>query len=153
VSPAAERWGVGIGARVVDLDGRAIGAVTDLYDEAFRVARGPPVLFRQEQVILYDEIRAVRDGALVVARSRRTLPQLAEGELPDAWRVPAPPGFPVAATPSEAGALFEELAAARSRSAWPEAGVEPPSPPAAEGEPERPEPGERVRDAGEALHP
>jgi hypothetical protein len=108
-----ERNGVRIGMRVRDLDGKDLGRVTDLYASAFGVEKGLPFLFRSEATIAYDELRGARDGALVVARSARLLPELAAGELPDAWRVPVPAGFPSAATPAEARAIIEDLASAR----------------------------------------
>src|SRR6266540_2228960 len=108
-----ERNGVRIGMRVRDLDGKDLGRVTDLYDGAFGLVKGLPFLFRSEAVLSYDEVRGMRDGALLVARSARLLPELAAGELPEAWRVIVPPGFPSAATPAEARAIFEDLASAR----------------------------------------
>ena len=93
--------------------GRKLGRVTQLFDGAFGVEKGLPFLFRDEHVILYDEVRGERGGLLVVARSARTLFDLAAGALPDTWRVPVPPDFPSAATPPEARAVFEGLAAAR----------------------------------------
>jgi hypothetical protein len=76
----------------------------------------------------------LRDGALVVARSEAALLQLAGGEIPDIWRVPAPHAFPAAATPSEARDLFAELAAGRAASAVPATGVAEPAPLPAEDE-------------------
>src|SRR6266545_7872683 len=105
-----ERNGVRLGQRVRDLDGTPMGRVTRLYDEGFEVRKGLPILFRKDFVARYDEVRGVRDGALVVARSRRDLFDLAAGRLPPSWRVPAPADFPTAATPAEACALREELA-------------------------------------------
>jgi hypothetical protein len=108
-----ERPDIRVGQPVRDLDGSSLGRVARLYDEAFLVVKGPPILFRTDQVIRYDEIRGERDGALVVARSPRSLFQLAAGQVPEIWQVAAPRGFPSAATPDEARGLFEELAAAR----------------------------------------
>jgi hypothetical protein len=101
-----ERNGVRVGEPVRDLDGTPLGRVTQLYPWGFQVRR----LLRRGVVARYDEVRGVRDGALVLARSRRDLFDLAAGELPRSWRVPAPPGFPTAATPAEAQALREDLA-------------------------------------------
>ena len=111
-----ERNGVELGQRVRDVDGKDLGRVSDLYDEAFGVTKGFPLLFRQDRVIGYAEVRGVRDGALVVARSDRQLLDLAAGEVPESWRIPAPPDFPTLATPAEARGVFEELAAERARS-------------------------------------
>ncbi|ACG75110.1 conserved hypothetical protein [Anaeromyxobacter sp. K] len=118
-----DRNGVRIGQAVRDLDGRPLGRVDALYEWGFRVVKGFPILFRQEQVLRYDEVRGERDGALVVARSEAALLQLAGGEIPDIWRVPTPHAFPAAATPSEARDLFAELAGARAASAAPRPGV------------------------------
>jgi hypothetical protein len=103
-----ERNGVRIGQPVRDLDGKPLGRVDTLYEWGFLVVKGLPILFRQEQVIPYDEVRGERDGALVVSRSDRSLLELAAGELPRTWRIPVPPGFPAAATPSEARGVFSE---------------------------------------------
>lgn len=105
-----ERNGVRIGQRVRDLDGNDLGKVTALHDWAFRVSKGLS-LFRRDVVARYDEVRGEREGALVLARSPRDLDELARGGLPPAWRIPAPPEFPAAATPAEARLVFESLAA------------------------------------------
>ncbi len=105
-----ERNGVRIGQRVRDVEGRRLGRVKALYDEGFAISRGFPVLFRRDWVARYDEVRGVREGALVLARSDRDLFQLAEGEVPDAWRIPTPPHYPELATPSEALGVFEVIA-------------------------------------------
>ncbi len=105
-----ERNGVRLGQRVRDLDGTSLGRVARLYGDGFEVRRGFPILFRRDLVARYDEVRGVRDGELVVARSRRDLFDLAAGGLPPSWRTPAPPEFPTAATPAEAQALRAELA-------------------------------------------
>lgn len=99
-----------LGQRVRDLDGSDLGRVTALHEWAFRVSRGA-LLFRRDTVARYDEVRGVRDGALVLARSARNLDVLAAGGMPPSWRIPAPAGFPAAATPSEARFVFEHLAA------------------------------------------
>ncbi len=114
-----ERNGVRVGQQVRDADGRALGRVTDLYAWGFKVTRGLPVLTRRDEVVRYDEVRGVRDGALVVARSARDLLDLAAGGVPRSWRIPAPPGYPAAATPAEARLVLEDIAAgaAFSRSA------------------------------------
>ncbi len=106
-----ERNGVRLGQRVRDLDGKELGRVTALYAWGFEVAKGVQ-MFRRNQVILYDELRGTRDGALVVSRSARALFQLAAGQLPAIWRIAVPPDFPAAATPMEARGVFEELASA-----------------------------------------
>jgi hypothetical protein len=105
-----ERNGVKIGQRVRDVDGKDLGRVRELHDWGFEVAKGF-MLFRRDTVARYDEVRGERDGALVLARSDRDLFELAAGGIPASWRVAAPPGFPVAATPSEARFLFEDIAA------------------------------------------
>ena len=101
-----ERNGVRVGQPVRDLDGTSVGRVTQLYPWGFAVRRR----FRRGVVARYDEVRGVRDGALVLARSGRDLFDLAAGDLPQSWRLPTPPGFPTAATPAEAQALREDLA-------------------------------------------
>ncbi len=106
-----ERNGVRIGQRVRDVEGKDLGRVKALYDWGFAVSKGFPILFRRDQVARYDEVRGVREGALVLARSDRDLFQLAEGEIPSAWRIPTPPEYPAAATPSEALGVFEGIAA------------------------------------------
>ncbi len=114
-----ERNGVRLGQRVRDADGNDLGRVTTLYAWGFKATRGLPVLTRRDEVVRYDEVRGVRDGALVVARSGRDLLDLAAGGVPRSWRIPAPPGYPAAATPSEARLVLEDIAsgAAFSRSA------------------------------------
>jgi hypothetical protein len=114
--------GVRRGQRVRDLDGTDLGKVTHLYDWGFRAEKGFPILFGKSAVIRYSELRGIRNGELVVARSARDLFDLALGEVPPAWRIPAPPEFPSAATPSEARLLFEDLAAGAISTA--EAGAE-----------------------------
>ncbi len=111
--------GVRLGQRVRDADGKDLGKVTRLYEWGFEVTRGLPVLFRKDRVVRYDEVRGAREGALVVARSDRDLLDLAAGGIPRSWRVPAPPGYPSAATPAEAQFVLEDIArgAAFSRSA------------------------------------
>ena len=105
-----DRNGVRIGQSVRDLDGKDLGRVKALYDQAFLVVKGLPLLFRRDHVLRYDEVRGERDGALVVARSDHELLELARGELPATGRVPVPPGFPSAATPAEARGVFAEVA-------------------------------------------
>jgi hypothetical protein len=108
-----ERNGVRVGQKVVDLDGVVLGRVTYLFDWGFEIAKGLPFLFRSEHVLRYDEVRGVRDGQLVAARSPKDLFDLAAGRMPATWRIPAPPGFPTAATPSEARDVFSALAGSR----------------------------------------
>jgi hypothetical protein len=102
--------GVRLGQRVRDADGKDLGKVSRLYAWGFEVTRGFPVLFRRGRVVRYDEVRGAREGALVVARSDRDLLDLAEGGIPRSWRVPSPPGYPSAATPSEAQLVLEDIA-------------------------------------------
>lgn len=108
-----ERNGVRVGQRVRDLAGKRVGRVARLFDWGFEVVRGFPILFRTDHVFRYDEVRGTRDGELLVARTADDLFQLARGELPVSWRIPAPAGFPTAAAPAEARAVFAEVAAAR----------------------------------------
>lgn len=108
-----ERSGVRKGQRVSDLDGTSLGRVVRLFDWGFEARRGIPILFHEDFVVRYDELRGVRDGALVVARSRRDLLDLAAGDLPPSWRTPVPPEFPTAATPSEARYVREDVARGR----------------------------------------
>lgn len=108
-----ERNGVRVGQRVRDLDGRPLGRVKELFDWGFAVEKGFPVLFRSDHVLRYDEVRGTRDGALVIARTQRDLVDLSSGQLPASWRIPAPVGFPRAATPGEARAVYAEIASAR----------------------------------------
>jgi hypothetical protein len=123
-----ERNGVRIGQAVRDLDGKELGRVTALHDWAFSVSKGH-LLFRRDTVARYDEIRGVRDGALVLARSARDLDELAAGRIPPSWRIATPPGFPASATPSEARFVFDHLAAR----ALPPRAVAAPVPPPPEG--------------------
>lgn len=102
--------GVRLGQPVRDLDGKGLGKVTALHAWGFEVAKGL-FLFRRTAVLRYGEIRGVRDGEVVVARSSRDLFELAAGRLPPSWRIPAPPEFPSAATPDEARLLLEDIAA------------------------------------------
>jgi predicted alpha/beta hydrolase len=83
-----ERNGVRLGQRVVDLDGSSLGRVVALYAEGFATRRGLPILWRHGFVVLYDEVRGVRDGALVVARSSQDLQDAAAGDLPRSWLPP-----------------------------------------------------------------
>jgi hypothetical protein len=106
----AERNGVRVGQQVRDLDGRSLGRVTRLFPDGFATRKGLPFLIREDFVLRYDEVRGVRDGALVVARSSSDLLDLSAGYIPPSWRVPVPPGFPKAATPPEARFLREDLA-------------------------------------------
>ncbi len=135
-----------IGQRVRNLDGRSLGHVTALYDGAFAVRRGL-FLFRRDHVVRDDEVRAVRDGELVVARSARDVHDLAAGLIPPAWRIAAPPSFPSAATPGEAQYVYEDLA---------RGAISPAPPPAAETFEELPraaedDPGVRRPAAREAI--
>ncbi len=147
-----DRNGVRIGQSVRDLDGKDLGRVKALYDGGFLAVKGPPLLFRQDHVLRYDEVRGERDGALVVARSDRELLELARGELPATWRVPVPPGFPSAATPSEARGVFAEVALGHAAAG----SLEPAEPPAAApaaspGAHEEPVRGDARADAGRQV--
>jgi hypothetical protein len=101
-----ERYGVRVGMRVRDLDGHSLGRVKELWDWGFSVVKGFPILFRSDLVARYDEVRELRGDELVLARSSRDLFSLARGEIPPAWRVPAAPDRPTAATPSEARTVY-----------------------------------------------
>src|SRR5512140_2002539 len=109
---ARERNGVRVGQPVRDLDGVSLGRVRRLFDWGFAASRGV-LLFRRDFILRYDEVRAVRDGALVVARSRRDLFDLAAGGVPASWKIRAPAAFPTTATPSEARYVMEDVAAGR----------------------------------------
>jgi len=108
-----ERNGVRLGQPVRDVDGASLGKVVRLFEWGFATRRGLPILSRGHWLLRYDEVRAVRDGALVVSRSGRDLLELAAGEVPRAWRIPTPPAFPTAATPAEARSVMEAIAAGR----------------------------------------
>jgi hypothetical protein len=140
-----ERNGVRLGQRVRDLDGKPLGRVYAVYEQGFAVRRGLPFLVRSDYVVRYDEVRGVRDGELVVARSSRDLFDLAGGEVPPSWRVPTPPEFPPAATPHEAQLLLADLA----RGAVGEGVASKPAAPSAPLEPE--EEREYVRTGGQSL--
>jgi len=105
-----QRNGVRIGQRVRDLDGTSLGRVTALYEQGFAIRKGLPILFRSDYVARYDEVRGVRDGELIVARSGRDLFDLAAGGVGPSWRIPVPPEFPGTATPPEAALLREDIA-------------------------------------------
>src|SRR5689334_5187407 len=126
-----ERNGVRLGQPVRDLDGTSLGRVVRLFEWGFATRRGLPILSRGRHLLRYDEIRAVRDGALVVSRSARDLFELAAGEVPHAWRIPTPAAFPTAATPSEARYVREDIAAGRVGGAAPGEEAERPAPEAA----------------------
>lgn len=104
-----ERDGVRLGLAVRDLDGVSLGRVVRLFDWGFQTRRGL-LLWKREHLVRYDEVRGLRDGGLVVARSRRDLFELAAGGIPPAWRIRAPAAFPVAATPAEARELIAAIA-------------------------------------------
>lgn len=125
-----ERNGVRIGQRVRDAMGKDLGKVTDLYDWGFAVAKGFPILFRREWVARYDEVRGVRDGALVIARSDDDLEALARGGVAPSWQIPGPVHFPHTATPAEARGVFEEIASGAIDTAAPDLWASPEPPPA-----------------------
>jgi hypothetical protein len=108
-----ERNGVRIGQPVRDLDDTSMGSVKRLFSWGFESRRGLPILFGRQFVVRYDELRGVRDGALVVSRSSRDLLDLAAGDVPPSWRITAPPEFPTVATPSEARFVLEDVARGR----------------------------------------
>jgi hypothetical protein len=116
VTRERHRNGVRLGQTVRDVNGKALGKVTALYDASFSVSRGF-MMFRSDHVIAYDEVRSERDGALVVSRSDNQLQELAAGELPSTWTIPVPPDFPAAATPGEARGVFGQLARRRAEEA------------------------------------
>jgi hypothetical protein len=107
-----ERNGVRVGLRVRDLDGKDLGKVTELYEWGFAVEKGFPVLFRRDTVATYDEVRGIDRGVVTLARNDAALLELADGEVPRIWRIPVPHEYPGAATPGEARAIVEAIAAA-----------------------------------------
>jgi hypothetical protein len=96
-----EHRGVKLGQRVRDMEGNDLGRVSNLYAWGFAVVKGFPLLFRDDRVLRYEEVRESRDDALVVSRGPNDIFTLAAGELPASWKVEAKPGMPEAATPSE----------------------------------------------------
>jgi hypothetical protein len=101
-----ERNGVRVGLKVKDLDGQSLGRVTRLFESGFDFEKGLPLLFRQDFTATYDEVRGVKDGVLLLARTKDSLLDLAHGVLPTSWRASAmKDGFPTAATPREASQL------------------------------------------------
>lgn len=106
-----ERNGVRVGQRVRDVEGKDLGKVTDLYEWGFGVEKGLPILFRRDTVATYDEVRGVDGDVVTIARNGDALQQLAHGGMPPSWRIPVPRDFPASATPGEARAVFESLAA------------------------------------------
>ncbi len=109
---AEERNGVRTGMRVRDLDGKDLGRVRRLYEWGFEIQKGLPLVFRSDFVATYDEVRGIEGGVLTIARTDGALLDLAAGGVPPGWRVPAPHGFPDAATPGEARGLYSDLAGA-----------------------------------------
>lgn len=75
--------------RVRDLDGRELGRVTRCDPWGVEFAKGR--FFRRDGAAPYDEIREVRDGEVILARSARALFDLAAGRIPDTWRSSEPP--------------------------------------------------------------
>jgi hypothetical protein len=72
------------GMTVRDADGQRLGKVTRRDPWGFEVVKG--FWSPSEWVIRWDEILDVRSGEVHVARSDRTLLELAEGKLPAFWR-------------------------------------------------------------------
>jgi hypothetical protein len=101
-----ERNGVRVGQRVRDVEGRDLGRVARLFESTFEVRKGFPILFADDRVLRYDDVRASEGDALVVSRADGDLFTLAAGGLPDSWRVGTASGFPSAATPSEGSRLL-----------------------------------------------
>jgi hypothetical protein len=130
-----ERNGVRMGQRVVDVDGKSLGRVVGLYGWGFAARWGLPVLWRRDYVLRYDEVRGVRDGALVAARSSRDLDELAAGDVPPSWRIRTPPAYPAIATPAEARGLVAAVARGHVPGVSPAAEpAEPPTAPVTEPE-------------------
>jgi hypothetical protein len=71
------------GMRVRDADGRRLGKVIRCDAWGFEVVKG--FWMPSEWVIRWDEVLDVRSGEVHVARSDRTLLELAEGKLPSLW--------------------------------------------------------------------
>jgi hypothetical protein len=101
-----EHRGVRIGQRVRDVEGNDLGRVDALYAWGFAVVKGFPLLFRDDRVLRYEEVRPSTDGTLRVARAPGDIFTLAAGELPASWKVEAKPGMPSAATPSEGAGVL-----------------------------------------------
>ena len=101
-----ERNGVRRGQRVRDVEGKDLGRVGKLFEAGFEVRKGFPLLFSDNQVLRYADVRVSGAGDLVVARAAADVFTLAEGRLPDSWRIGTAQGFPSAATPSEASRLL-----------------------------------------------
>jgi len=93
--------GVTVGQRVRDVEGNDLGRVRRLYATGFAAARGFALLFREDFVLRYEDVRGEKDGALLVSRAPGDVYALAAGELPESWKIDAKPGMPSAATPSE----------------------------------------------------
>jgi hypothetical protein len=110
-----ERNGVRVGLHVKDLDGNSLGRVTRLHESGFDMEKGLPLLFRQDFVATYDEVRGVKDGVLVLGRTKNAIFDLAGGTLPPNWRAAETPrpGFPTAATPREGSQLGTLVATKR----------------------------------------
>jgi hypothetical protein len=101
-----DRGGVRKGQRVRDVEGKSLGRVGRLFEATFEVKKGFPLLFADNRVLRYDEVRLSEGGELVVSRATDDLFTLAAGRLPDSWKVGTAQGFPSAATPSEAARLL-----------------------------------------------
>ncbi len=82
-------WTVREGMIVRDLDGRLLGRVTRVDPWAVEFAKGR--FYRRDGAAPYSEIREVRDGEVILARSARALFELAEGRIPETWRGSEPP--------------------------------------------------------------
>ena len=76
---------VKVGMKVVDADGKRLGRVTRCDGWGFQVERG--FFGPSEWVVLWEELMSVEDGTVRVARSDRTLAELAAGRLPRVWQL------------------------------------------------------------------
>jgi hypothetical protein len=101
-----ERNGVRRGQRVRDVEGKKLGRVGKLFEGGFQVRKGFPLLFSDDQVLRYADVRLSEGGDLTVARAAADVFTLADGRLPDSWKIGTAQGFPSAATPSEASRLL-----------------------------------------------
>lgn len=77
------------GMRVRDLDGKALGRVTRIDPWGIEYTKGH--LYRVDGAASFSEVREVRDGEVILARSARALFDLAAGRIPETWRASEPP--------------------------------------------------------------